>query len=155
MTVNAAALDALTDIWMQAGGLSVMLPSALALWHCGAISCQADLDDDRALWTTRDPAKQDYYVGWAKEGNRWMTVQAHKCLLTTNRLLRAADFDSASLSAFTTEHCGAMHDRMKVALRAWIIANGFSAAVRLNSDASEVVLTHPRSQATLAQRTLL
>ena len=140
-------LAALTAIWEAAGSKSQQLEAGQQLWHCGEVVTTADLDDERALWTTRDEALQDNYAGWAKESARLGAKPAHKATLATQRELRAADFDSASLLEFTATYCEAQHGNMKRAVRDWMLAKGFDAIVRLNRDPSEVVLAKPRSQA--------
>ncbi len=142
-----AALAVLTAIWQASGSKSLQLQAGQQLWHCGEVVTTADLDDERALWTTRDEELQDYYAGWAKESARLGAKPAHKATLATETELRAADFDSASVLDFTATYCGAQHGQMKRIVRDWMLAQGFDAIVRLNRDPSEVVLARPRSQA--------
>jgi len=141
------AMQALTTIWSSHGCRTERLPPGLQLWHCGLVAGPQDLDEQRALWTTRGSERQDWYADSAREQAKLeaMAPTPHKLSFATACELKAADFGSLSLRGFTIEHCGTMHGRMKARLRQWMLENGFDAVVRVNGDPTEVVIARPRS----------
>jgi hypothetical protein len=150
------AMSELTRIWEQASGSATEeLPAGLVIWHCGCIPSVSEIDDSRALWTTRDASTAAGYEGFARESAQWAKHPAVKLELQLRRPLKAADFASASLLAFTREHCGSDHSRMKTALRSWMVEQGFGAVVRLNSDPTEVVISSPAADLVLQTATRL
>lgn len=145
-TSIAIRLNTLSDIWARVGNSAIeTLPMGTAVWHSGHIPSMTDMDDKRALWTTRSEAHNSDYVGTARETAKWRNAQPTRLALETVRTLNCADFNSASLHNFTMEQCDCNHDLMKQSVRAWCVENGFDAIVRLNSDPTEVVFAYPRS----------
>lgn len=126
-----------------------MLPTGLQLWHCGAVANAGDLDDDQALWTTRDPDRQYLYAESARATCKYLKKPPHLSALVTRQPLYAADFASSSLGEFTATICRTQHERMKQFLRQWMLENDFDVIVRLSGDPSEVVLAMPGVQASV------
>lgn len=139
----------LEKIWEQAGSLVESVSPGLRVYHSGHIPTMDQMDDERALWTTRSEDCKTHYVGSAREAVKWAKHAATLLTLEVSRELKAADFDSASLLAFTKSYCNYDHNQMKVAVRTWCIRNRFDAVVRLNSDPTEVVLVRPKSSLSL------
>jgi hypothetical protein len=113
------------------------------------------MDNSRALWTTRDDTTAAGYEGFARESAQWAKHPAVKLELQLRRPLKAADFASASLLAFTQEYCGCEHPTMKAVLRRWMVEKGFDAVVRLNADPTEVVIASPAADLVLQKATRL
>jgi len=141
---DAAAMAELTRIWHRSSGSAVEeLPAGMLVWHCGCIPSASDLDDAKALWTAREAAAAADYEGTARENSRWSKHPPTKLEFELRRPLKAADFASQSLRPFTQQYCNCNHDSMKAILRKWMLAEGFDAIVRLNSDPTEVVVARP------------
>lgn len=146
----------LTRIWETASRSGTeVLPAGLVIWHCGCIPSLSEMDNSRALWTTRDDSTAAGYEGFARESAQWAKHPAVKLELQLRRPLKAADFASASLLAFTHEYCGCDHPTMKTALRSWMVEKGFDAVVRLNADPTEVVISWPAADLILQKATRL
>lgn len=143
-------LSALTRIWELAGGDKFeILSPGLLVYHSGHIPTMDEMDDERALWTTRSEMCKTNYVGSARECVKSSKHPATLLTLTTNQELKAADFNSVSLMKFIEDHCNFEHSQMKVAIRNWCIQNWFDAIVRLNCDPTEVVFVRPKTSLSL------
>ncbi len=145
MLVTQQHLNALTLVWLGTGSRRLTLPKDTQLWHCGHIRNRAAIDDGKMLWTTCSPVKGSLYRPTALNGAPHVNMPAMKLDLVTLNDLSAADFDKASLVAFTYNLCEAQHDGMKDALRAWCIAKEFDSVVSINGDADEVAIVKPKS----------
>lgn len=151
-----SAMKELTRIWQEESSAGTEeLPFGLVLWHCGCIPSHSEIDNARALWTTRDDSKAAGYEGFARESAQWANHPAMRLELQLRRPLKAADFAMASLLAFTREYCGHNHSTMKTALDSWMVEKGFDAVVRLNSDPTEVVISSPAANLDLQKATRL
>lgn len=149
-TMSSPAIQALTDIWTLAGHAGIeFLRKGTAVWHSGLITTMAEMDDHKALWTTRSADCQTTYCNSARADSAYAKKPAALLMMTLNTDLRAADFNSASLLKFTQDYCNSSHDQMKATLRAWCIHYKFDAVVRLNSDATEVVVVKPATSLSL------
>jgi hypothetical protein len=147
---EAAAMAELMQFWHQSSGSAVEeLPAGMLVWHCGGIPSASELDDAKALWTSRDACAAADYEGTARENARWSRHPATRLELELRRPLKAADFASRSLRPFTQQHCDCNHNTMKMLLRMWMQSQGFDAIVRLNGDPTEVVVARPAADLTV------
>ena len=138
------ASQALTDIWLNNSNCAIdFIDIGTELWHCGRIPSFEHIENNLALWTTRNPDHQDHYVGSAKSPNSFRPYQPTKMKLSTLRNLKAADFNTASLLDFTVQHCATNHQIMKETLRAWCVDQGLDAVVSINRGPDEVVIIYP------------
>lgn len=133
----------------------VILAKGTRMWHCGRIPSLQELDDARALWSTRDPSRADDYAGWAREPATWTQLPPTKLELQTQRDLKTADFALRSLLQFTEDYCQHQHDLMKRTVRAWALLKGLDGVVRANSDENEVMIVRPKSDLILSAATPL
>jgi hypothetical protein len=133
----------------------VILAKGTPMWHCGRIPSLQELDDERALWSTRDPSRSDDYAGWAREPATWTQLPPTKLELQTQRDLKTADFALRSLRQFTEDYCQCQHDLMKRTVRAWALLRGLDGVVRANSDENEVMIVRPKSDLILSAATPL
>jgi hypothetical protein len=136
-------ISALTTIWQKNQGGIQIVSSGMPLWHCGHIACLADVNDGLALWTTRSEEKKRVYESSARQNVPFIYPTAALLSLKLKHNIRVANFNEASLLAFTIDYCGFSHDRMKQALRQWCQVNSIDGIVSLNGDADEVVVINP------------
>lgn len=138
------AIQALTDIWLKNSNYAIqVIDIGTELWHCGRIPTSEHIENNNALWTTRNADHQNHYVGSAKSPNSFRPYQPTKLQLSTLRKLKAADFNTASLLDFTVQHCATNHQIMKETLRAWCVGQGLDAIVSINRGPDEVVIVYP------------
>jgi len=133
----------------------VILAKGTLMWHCGRIPSLQELDDERALWSTRDPSRADDYAGWAREPATWTQLPPTKLELQTQKDLKTADFALRSLRQFTEDYCQCQHDLMKRTVRAWALLRGLDGVVRANRDENEVMIVRPKSDLILSAATPL
>ncbi len=142
---------ALTNIWADSGSQRFSMQRDTMLWHGGTVSKTSELDDSRSLWCTCDPSNANYYDGSARENSQIGGLRPYRLTLATEHSLELANFCGASLLLFTNEYCDYQHNRMKIALRDWCLANSFDGVLNINRGPSEVVVCRPAHNLRIVQ----
>ena len=143
MTCSNESFAAFTKIWFDNECKTEILPICFKLWHCGAISSLADVDPNKALFTTQCFDRRMIYAKNALGDAKFYARQASLLSLQLKQQIKVANFNKASLETIFENYCQHNHPAMTQTLRQWCLDQKLDGVMSLNRSEDEVFIVRP------------